>query len=154
MSILDTIVEHKYKEVQQLKQQYDHLIDSDLTFNNPYSLIDTIKHNPLLDIIAEIKRGSPSKGLFAKDLDYIAQAKLYEQNQVSCISVLTDSTFFFGGYHILQEIRQVISCPLLLKDFVIDDIQIKLAKYFGANVVLLIKKILPQPLFIQLLSTT
>ncbi len=153
MSILDTIVEHKYKEVQQLKQQYDHLTDKDLTFNNPYSLIDTIEHTPLLDIIAEIKRGSPSKGLFAKDLDYISQAKLYEQNRVSCISVLTDTTFFYGGYHILQEIRQVVSCPLLLKDFVIDDIQIKLAKYFGANVVLLIKKILPQPLFIQLLNT-
>ena len=95
-----------------------------------------------MSIIAEVKKASPSKGLIAKDFDYITIAKDYEQVGASAISVLTEPFFFMGSDDYLSEIAQNVSIPILRKDFVVDEYMIWEAKLLGASAVLLIVFIL------------
>lgn len=137
MTILDEIVAHKKIEVEQLKKMP--------VSNKPTgkrSLLKTIDQNRYIDIIAEIKRGSPSKGPFSMDLDINKQVDLYNQNNVSCISVLVDSKFFYGSYNDLELVRSLTDKPILCKEFIIDKIQIDLAASKGADLILLIERIL------------
>ncbi len=102
------------------------------------SLYQSLKNKNSLSVIAEIKRGSPSKGHFAPDLDIEEKVRQYESCGASAISVLTDRQFFYGGYTDLRRIRPLTNLPILCKDFIIDNIQIDIAKYYGANAILLI----------------
>ena len=87
MSILDTIVEHKIKEVEKIKARNFTLLPEIRQSKNKFSLIRRIENNRKISIIGEIKRGSPSKGLFAPNLDAKAVAQYYAANGASCISV-------------------------------------------------------------------
>src|SRR5690625_7343946 len=91
-----------------------------------------------MSIIAEIKRASPSKGEINAAVDPVKQAKLYADNGASAISVLTDTPFFKGTIDDLRAVREVVNVPILCKDFMIDRIQIDVAKSAGANIILLI----------------
>src|SRR5690625_1363292 len=91
-----------------------------------------------MSIIAEIKRASPSKGDINAAIDPVKQAKLYADNGASAISVLTDTPFFKGSMDDLRAVREVVNIPILCKDFMIDRIQIDVAKSAGANIILLI----------------
>lgn len=95
-----------------------------------------------INFICEVKKASPSKGIIAKDFPYITIAKDYERAGAAAISVLTEPEFFQGNTRYLSEIKEVVSIPLLLKDFVIDEYQIYEAKILGASAVLLICSIL------------
>lgn len=91
-----------------------------------------------VSIIAEVKKGSPSKGIIREDFDPIDIALRYEEGGASAISVLTDKPFFKGDLEYLSAISKRIELPLLRKDFIIDPFQIKEAKAFGADAVLII----------------
>jgi len=93
-------------------------------------------------LIAEVKKASPSKGVFRADFDPQAIARAYEIGGASCLSVLTDSEFFQGGFENLQLVRQVVDLPLLCKEFIIDPYQIYWGRSHGADAVLLIAAIL------------
>ena len=93
-------------------------------------------------MIAEIKKASPSKGVIREDFDPVAIAKSYQQGGASCLSVLTDKKFFQGSFDNLSKVRDVVDLPLLCKDFVIYPYQIYLARYYGADAVLLIAAVL------------
>src|SRR5262249_15410072 len=93
-------------------------------------------------IIAEVKKASPSAGVLREDFDPVAIARTYEQHGAACISVLTDAPFFQGQLSHLSAIRQVVSIPLLRKDFIIDPYQLLEARSAGADAVLLIAEIL------------
>lgn len=95
-----------------------------------------------LSFICEVKKASPSKGLIAKDFDYLAIARSYEEIGASCISVLTEPDFFQGSIDYLNEISQEVSIPLLRKDFIIDEYMIYQAKVNHASAILLICSIL------------
>jgi indole-3-glycerol phosphate synthase len=95
-----------------------------------------------LSYILEVKKASPSKGLIAKDFDYLAIAKEYEAIGADAISVLTEPDFFQGSIDYLRAISEEVNIPLLRKDFVIDDYMIDQAKVSGASAVLLITGIL------------
>jgi indole-3-glycerol phosphate synthase/phosphoribosylanthranilate isomerase len=92
--------------------------------------------------ICEIKRASPSKGEIVKDFPYLQIAKEYESAGASAISVLTEPFFFKGNNRYLTEIADVVSVPILRKDFVIDEYMIYEARAIGADAVLLICAIL------------
>lgn len=92
------------------------------------------------NLIAELKRASPSKGILAPHLDLFQVADIYTQNGASAISVLTDEKFFMGKLETLHDLRFVhpSSLPLLRKDFTIDETQIYEARANGGDAILLI----------------
>lgn len=142
MTILDTILEEKAKEVADLKETY-----TPGAYQAQYekrSLYDTFMKSERMNIIAEIKRASPSKGMINEGVDPAKQGKQYEEYGAGTISVLTDQPFFKGTMDDLQEVREVVKLPILNKDFIIDEIQIDRAKDFGASVILLIAAALPK----------
>jgi len=95
-----------------------------------------------IQLIAEVKKASPSKGVIRKDFDPVAIARDYESAGASCISCLTDESFFQGHLNYLSSIRQSVSLPILRKDFLIDSYQLLEARVAGADAVLLIAECL------------
>ncbi|MDF2803299.1 MAG: trpC [Anaerocolumna sp.] len=95
-----------------------------------------------ISFICEVKKASPSKGIIDDDFPYLTIAKEYEDAMASCISVLTEPEYFKGSDRYLTEIRQVVSLPLLRKDFIIEPYQIYQSKVIGADCVLLICSLL------------
>ena len=94
-------------------------------------------------VIAEIKQASPSEGTI-KLVDPVEVAKVYEQNGACAISVLTEENYFKGSLDFLKIVRESVNLPLLRKDFIVDELELWEAKAFGADMVLLIAKILDE----------
>jgi indole-3-glycerol phosphate synthase len=97
-----------------------------------------------VNVIAECKRRSPSKGVLATDYDPVRIARQYEQGGAAAISVLTEPTFFDGALEHLTAIRSSVVLPLLRKDFIVDEYQLFEARAAGADAVLLIVAALEQ----------
>ena len=107
---------------------------------------------PGLQIIAEIKRRSPSVGEIAPDLDPVGQAVAYQQGGAAAISVLTEPEYFGGSVEDLQMVRQAVDLPVLRKDFIIDMRQVEESRMIGADALLLIVAALDTELMAQLLA--
>ena len=105
---------------------------------------------PGIQIIAEIKKASPSAGIIEADFDPVAIAQQYEAAGVAAISVLTEEDFFRGSIDILRTVQQVVTTPLLRKDFIVDPYQVYEARYYGASCILLIASILSLSEMIEL----
>ncbi|TWU45465.1 Indole-3-glycerol phosphate synthase [Novipirellula aureliae] len=95
-----------------------------------------------VQLIAEVKRASPSAGLIRSDFDPVEIARCYAESGAACISVLTDEAFFQGSLEYLKAIRREVDVPLLRKDFIIDRYQLLQAREAGADCVLLIAECL------------
>ena len=95
-----------------------------------------------VQIIAEVKKASPSAGVLRADFDPVAIVRIYEQHGAACISVLTDEPSFQGHIVYLERIRAAVQVPLLRKDFLLDRYQLLEARAAGADAVLLIAEIL------------
>jgi indole-3-glycerol phosphate synthase len=105
-----------------------------------------------VNVIAECKRRSPSRGVLAAQYDPVAIAKKYEAGGAAAISVLTEPTFFDGALAHLTAVRDAVGLPLLRKDFVVDDYQLLEARAAGADAVLLIVAALEQTDLVRLQS--
>ncbi|MGQ9610056.1 MAG: indole-3-glycerol phosphate synthase TrpC [bacterium] len=143
--ILDKIIKHKIIEVCKQKETIS-LDEIKQNLNANHSLRrfkEAISVPNRINLIAEIKKASPSRGIIRKDFDPASIAVAYEDNGASAVSVLTDKEFFQGDLKILSIVRSVTSLlPILRKDFIIDDYQIYQSKVAGADAILLISAIL------------
>ncbi len=144
MHILDKIIAHKRKEVEQQKAACPvaELEQSTLFNRDCLSLRDALIKTGDLGIIAEFKRRSPSKSWINKDANPIEVIPAYEAAGAAAISVLTDQHFFGGSNDFLRAARTCCTLPLLRKDFTISEYQIIEAKSIGADAILLIAAVL------------
>lgn len=112
--------------------------------------VAALSHGELVNIIAEVKRASPSRGRLANIPDPAALAKLYERGGAAAISVLTEERKFLGSLDDLRAVRETVSIPVLRKEFIGDEYQILEARAAGADFILLIVASLEQPLLARL----
>jgi len=142
--ILDTIVEKKKIEVAELRTKGIFLPEQfrGKTVPPPRSFQKALMAYEGVSIIAEVKKASPSKGVICEDFHPATIAESYQKNGAQAISVLTDVDFFQGALQYMMEVREAVNLPVLRKDFIIDELQIKEASLHGADAVLLIAAIL------------
>ncbi|YBU88813.1 MAG: indole-3-glycerol-phosphate synthase [Candidatus Walczuchella monophlebidarum] len=143
MNILEKIITIKHKEVDINR----HLVTIKTLEKSPYFernchyLYNNLKKKHP-NIIAEFKRKSPTLGIINNRVSVKEVVKAYENAGASGISILTDYFFFYGQNEDLTEAREIVSLPLLCKDFIIDEYQIIAAKSLGTDIILLIAEVL------------
>lgn len=140
MNILEEIVAQKAKEVAQNKALKPiKLLEKSLFFDTDVvSMTAYLRRSDKAGIIAEIKRSSPSSGRFKGHIDVEKLSIGYMQAGATALSVLTDQRYFDGSNHDLSTARKFNYCPILRKDFILDEYQIVEAKSIGADCILLI----------------
>ena len=140
MNILEEIIQHKKVEVAETKSLYPvKLLEQSIYFQSPVvSLKKYVQRADKSGIIAEIKRKSPSKGDINPYVSVERTSIGYMQAGASALSILTDKKFFGGTNEDLMLARKFNFCPILRKDFVVDEYQIIEAKSIGADAILLI----------------
>jgi indole-3-glycerol phosphate synthase len=144
MNILDKIIEQKRKEVEERKALYPtRLLEQSIYFSSPVvSLKKYVQRKDKSGIIAEIKRKSPSKGVINPHVSIERTSIGYMQAGASALSILTDKEFFGGTNDDLTVARKFNYCPILRKDFTIDEYQVVEAKSIGADAILLIAAVM------------
>jgi indole-3-glycerol phosphate synthase len=118
----------------------------------PHSLLGALVNHPAINIIAEIKRASASRGEISAAADPSALAMAYERGGAVAISVLTEEDYFQGSLADLRSVRMAVSLPLLRKDFIFDEFQVYEAAAAGADAILLIVAALDDDLLRHLRS--
>ncbi|CAG9001529.1 MAG: Tryptophan biosynthesis protein TrpCF [Candidatus Celerinatantimonas neptuna] len=150
-TVLDKIIADKLEWVKKRKQhqplaEFKHeLVPSERSF------IDALKQNST-QFILECKKASPSKGLIRESFDLPAIADVY-RNHAAAISVLTDEKYFQGSHTFLPIVRSRVHQPVLCKDFFVDPYQVYLARYYQADVILLMLSVLDDELYEVLAKT-
>lgn len=144
MSILNQIIEYKRTEVTERKSLYPvKLLEKSIYYPSPtVSLKKYLLRDDKSGIIAEIKRKSPSKGMINAYVSIERTSIGYMQAGASALSILTDKQFFGGSNDDLTKARKFNFCPILRKEFIIDEYQIIEAKSIGADAILLIAAVL------------
>jgi len=142
-NILNNIITKKIERVDNLKKtisldSLNEIIDKNKNFINFKEKIQNNMVQDKISIIAEIKKASPSAGVIIEDYNPVEIAKIYNENKVTCLSVLTEEDFFLGNLIHISKIKQKFNLPILCKDFFIDKFQIPLAKSYGADAILII----------------
>jgi indole-3-glycerol phosphate synthase len=104
----------------------------------PHALMSVLDQSARLNIIAEFKRRSPSKGVIRADVDAVTMARDYERGGAVAVSVLTEQDYFNGSLDDLRAVRNAVSLPILRKDFIVDEYQVYESAAAGADALLLI----------------
>lgn len=140
MSILVEILAHKAKELQEQREKVSVTsLEESIYFNRPIVSFKThLQRDDKVGIISEIKRGSPSQGLINNQIDVEQLSKAYINAGATALSVLSDYKYFGGNLEDVQTARKFNSCPILRKEFIIDEYQLIEAKSVGADCILLI----------------
>lgn len=146
MSILEEILVHKSKELAERREIIPiKSLEKSIYFNTPIvSMKKYLSREDKVGIIAEIKRSSPSQGLINSQIDVEQLSIAYMQAGASALSVLTDNKYFGGSTEDVQTARKFNYCPILRKEFIIDEYQLIEARSMGADCILLIASALPE----------
>lgn len=141
MTILDEIVDYKRNLIKEgyYEEKLKTLNEVDITHKSSFK--SQLDESNQLAVIAEIKSKSPTLDQLP-NRDLAQQVKDYEANGANAVSILTDEHYFGGSYERLQDLTLQTTLPVLCKDFVVDKIQIDVAKKAGASIILLIVNVL------------
>ena len=137
---LKEIIEQKHKEVAVLKRDGIPEVNFEVPPLRDFKKAISIPGR--INLISEIKFASPSAGTIREHSDPVAIGRIYENSGASAISLLTDKKFFQGDIKNLPAVKEAVSIPILRKDFIIDEIQVREALVYGSDAVLLIARIL------------
>jgi len=142
-NILEKIIRKKIEKIDILKKSVsiDSLkdkINENKSFINFKEKIENNINSNKISIIAEIKKASPSAGIIIEDYNPINISEIYNNNNATCLSVLTEEDFFLGNLIHISKIKQKVNLPILCKDFFIDKFQVPLARSYGADAILII----------------
>lgn len=161
--ILQRILDHKRNEVaaRSAALPVEELRSAARDQERPRNFFAAVTREPeqhggkLLNVIAEVKRASPSAGIIREDFDPVSIATQYAEAGADALSVLTDEKFFRGTLDDLRAVRAAVTLPVLRKDFVVDAYQIWEARAAGADAVLLIAEALEthELIDLQILAT-
>ena len=140
LTTLQEIINYKKEEFLFRKGKItDYEINSQIDRQEkPREFIKKLNNPEQLNLIAEIKKASPSKGLIRSDFNPVELAECYENGNASCLSVLTDEKYFQGNNKYIKMIKDKVNLPILRKDFIIDPWQIRESRALGADCILLI----------------
>ena len=140
---LDKIIKKKIEKTDILKKSISidslkNKINKNKSFINFKEKIENNINSNKISIIAEIKKASPSAGIIIEDYNPINISEIYNNNNATCLSVLTEEDFFLGNLIHICKIKQKVNLPILCKDFFIDKFQVPLARSYGADAILII----------------
>ncbi len=159
-NILEQIVQTKRQEVIVRKAlvTVEQLRETISTLGRPRNFFQAVTKKPQirpLNLIAEVKKASPSAGVIRPDFDPVAIAQQYAAAGADALSVLTDEQYFQGNLEYIHQIRDVVKLPVLRKDFIIDPYQVYESRAAGADAILLIAECLPtnELIDLQILAT-
>ena len=142
--IISRLIEEKRRVVEEAKRlkSKEELIKeiSSISVNSSFKKSISRPHH--INLIAEIKKASPSKGILRGDFNPVKIAMTYQAHGASAVSVLTDERFFEGKLEHIKMVKESISLPILRKDFIIDEYQIYESVACGADAILLIADLL------------
>ena len=143
-NLLSTILQRvKQKiEVKKNKLPLGILQDKILTLPPTRDFAVSLEKKEGINLICEVKKASPSKGLIFSNYEPVKISKIYEEAGAKAISVLTEGDFFLGSLNDLKDVKNATNIPILRKDFIVDPYQIYESRYFGADCILLIARIL------------
>ena len=147
MNILKEICEKKLSDVNILKAKIDYESKIKTIKQRNFLKILTEENKLYFNLIAEIKKKSPSKGVICENFSLIEIAESYKKAGAKCLSVLTEKHYFGGDINFINQIKKYVDIPILRKDFIIDEWQIYESLYFGADCILLILAILDDKAF-------
>ncbi|WP_086322467.1 indole-3-glycerol phosphate synthase TrpC [Campylobacter devanensis] len=148
--ILNQIIDRTKFDLEKQKQKLPfNILQKALSYSrSPLDPLKSLKDG--INIIAEVKKASPSKGIIRDDFDPLQIALEYERAGAWAISVLCEPHYFLGSIEYLGLVRRFVNLPLLRKDFIIDRYQIAQARIYGADMILLIAKALDTKSLIEL----
>ena len=158
-TILDEIVQTKRVEVAERREKIsiEQLTETIGTLGRPRNFFNVVTRKPAkaMNVIAEVKKASPSAGVIKADFDPVAIAKGYADAGADALSVLTDEKYFQGKLEYIHAIRDVVKLPVLRKDFIIDPYQVYESRAAGADAILLIAECLEtsELIDLQILAT-
>ena len=138
--ILKKILQDKKDTLNLIKKNYSlsFLEKKIKSLNFFYNFKKTIQNNKGISLISEIKKASPSAGIFVQDFDHLKIAKTFIENNATCLSVLTEEKHFLGKLDYILDIKNNFKIPVLAKDFFIDPYQVALSKSYGCDCILII----------------
>ena len=139
-NILKKIIQDKKETLNLVKKNYplDSLEKKIKNLNFFYNFKNVIQKNKGVSLITEIKKASPSAGVLVKNFNHLNIAKMYVNNNATCLSVLTEEKYFFGKLDYILDIKNNFKIPVLAKDFFIDPYQVALSKSYGCDCILII----------------
>jgi indole-3-glycerol phosphate synthase len=155
-NVLERILAHKRAEVEQRRRQcpvarLQTRAEYLLPCRNFYGAV-TVPRRGGPNLIAEIKRASPSAGLIKPDFDPVAIARQYAAGGAQALSVLTDEKYFGGDMAFIAAVKEAVGAPVLRKDFIIDPYQVHESRAYGADAILLIAESLDESTLAELLT--
>ena len=153
-TVLDAILAARRERLPELRAAWGHLRAADLprsrrSFEEALRTRSGARSAPQPALVMECKAASPSRGTIRSNYDPAALAAAYRP-YAAAVSVLTEPDRFAGSYEDLAAVRQVVDCPVLCKDFVVDEVQVLAARHLGADAVLLMLSVLPDDAYREL----